>query len=92
MPTNEHIEETKVGDDPFRYASGGIFKMRSDGTKDEIDPRIFHIVESWRKTKARLQEQYPTAKIKYSYKTKNFLIEFPLPSDYYQIKSISITS
>lgn len=68
----------------------GIFKI-INGAMEEINPKVFEIIESWRKTKARLQEQYPSAKIKYSYKTKQFLVEFPLPSDYHNIESIKIS-
>lgn len=46
------------------------------------------ITESWRKTRARLKEQYPNTKIKYSYKTKQFTIVYDLPSDFSSIVKI----
>lgn len=69
----------------------GIYKM-INGAVEKVDPRLFIIVESWRKTKARLQEQYPTAKIKYSYKTKQFTISYDQPQDLTRIESITITT
>ena len=47
--------------------------------------------ESWKKTRDRYQKDNPTAKIKYSYKTKQFTIIFPLPKDFCaHIKSIKM--
>lgn len=38
--------------------------------------------KNWRKIRDSLQLQHPRAKIKYSYKTKQFLIIYPLPKDW----------
>ncbi len=59
----------------------GLFKMINDSL-EEITIEQLIIRESWRKQKARLQEQYPNSKVKYSYKTKQFTIEFGLPQDF----------
>ena len=40
------------------------------------------IWESWRNSKKKLQKQCPKAKIKYSYKTKQFTILYDLPSNF----------
>lgn len=66
----------------------GIFKMVND-MFERVDPMQFIVLESWKKTRDRLQKEHPTAQIKYSYKTKQFTIEYPLPSDYLKIISIS---
>lgn len=68
----------------------GIYKMIND-SYEKLNQEQFIIIESWRKQKARLQSQYPTAKIKYSYKTKNFKIMFGMPSDFRIISDIHIT-
>lgn len=52
-----------------------------NGAMEKLNREQFIIRESWRKTRDRLQKENPTAKIKYSYKTKQFRIEFGLPSD-----------
>lgn len=63
----------------------GIFKM-INGAMERLNQEQFIIRESWRKTRDRIQKENPTAKIKYSYKTKTFRIEFGLPSDLLNLK------
>lgn len=58
----------------------GIYKI-INGAMEKLNEEQFITRESWRKTRDRLQRENPTAKIKYSYKTKQFRIEFGLPSD-----------
>jgi len=65
----------------------GIYKL-PDISTDLRD--MFILRESWKKTRDMLQEQHPNAKIKYSYKTKQFRIIYPLPSDFYKLQSIKI--
>lgn len=55
---------------------------------ERLNVQQFIVMESWKKQKARLQEQCPGAKIRYSYKTKQFTIEYDLPSDFKKITSI----
>lgn len=59
----------------------GIFKI-INGSLQKLNQEQFIIRESWKKTRARLQESAPTAKIKYSYKTQQFTIIYDLPSDF----------
>jgi len=67
----------------------GIYKMLNDSI-EKLNHEQFIITESWRKTKARLQQQDPRAKIKYSYKTKQFTILYDLPKNYFEIKKITM--
>jgi hypothetical protein len=48
---------------------------------NKINPLAFTIRESWRVQRDRIQKEHPTAKIKYSYKRKQFTILYPLPKD-----------
>lgn len=48
---------------------------------EKLNNKQFILMESWKKQKVRLQNQFPGAKIKYSYKTKQFTIVYDLPSD-----------
>ena len=66
----------------------GIYKMMN-GAIEKLHAEQFILWESWKKQRDRLQEQYPTAKIKYSYKTKQFTISFDPPVDY-KIENIVI--
>lgn len=63
----------------------GIFKLLN-GAMEKINHEQFIIQESWRKQRARFQQEHPTARIKYSYKTKQFTIIYGLPSDFKIIK------
>ena len=67
----------------------GIYKMLNNAY-EKVNAENFIITESWRKQKARLQLQDPRAKIKYSYKTKQFTILYDLPADYYKLKDIKV--
>ena len=62
-----------------------------NGAYEKLNKEQFIIRESWKKTRDRLHVEYPGAKIKYSYKTKQFLITLNLPNDYLRIKDIEIT-
>ena len=64
-----------------------IYKIIND-VRHRIDRNIF--IENWRSQRDRLQKENPTAKIKYSYKTKQFTILYPLPKDYLKIKSFTL--
>lgn len=66
----------------------GIFK-EINGALERINSKSF-IVESWRSVKKRLQEQHPTAKIKYS--KGRYTVTYPLPSDMFTITAISTES
>lgn len=68
---------------------GQIYKI-INGMRHRLDKNIF--VENWKSQKARLQKEYPTAKIKYSYKTKQFTIFYPLPNDYVKIISFGLAN
>lgn len=57
---------------------------------EKLNQEQFICRESWKKQKTRLQEQYPYAKITYSYKTKQFTIRFELPDDFYTITDIKL--
>jgi hypothetical protein len=59
----------------------GIFKV-VNGAYERLSQEQFILRESWKKTRDRLQAQDPRAKIRYSYKTKQFTITYDLPSDF----------
>ncbi len=67
----------------------GIFKM-INGSMEKLNREQFIIRESWRKVRDRMQRENPTAKIKYSYKTKQFTILFSLPNNFKEITKIGI--
>jgi hypothetical protein len=66
----------------------GVYKMLN-GAIEKINQEQLILMESWKKTKARLQEDYPTATIKYSYKTQQFTVLFPLPKDLFKLKALT---
>ena len=67
----------------------GLYKM-INGEMERLNQEQFIIRESWRKVRDRMQRENPTAKIKYSYKTKQFTIFFGLPNDYWKIAKIDL--
>lgn len=79
MPKKQQAKVRKVNE--------GIYKM-INGAMEKLAVEQFILIESWKKQKSRLQEQYPGAKIKYSYKTKQFTIEYGLPSDFQKMLSL----
>ena len=62
-----------------------IYKI-INGVRHRLDNMIF--MENWKSQKARLEKEHPTAKIKYSYKTKQFTILYALPSYFIEINKI----
>jgi hypothetical protein len=63
-----------------------IYKI-INGIRHRLDRNVF--IENWRSQRARLMKEHPTAKVKYSYKTKQFTILYPMSKDYFKILSIN---
>ncbi len=67
----------------------GIFKM-INGAYEKLNQEQFIIRESWKKTRDRLQLDAPNAKIKFSYKTKQFTVYYSLPVNWKVLKIGSV--
>ena len=62
------------------HIDGGLLK-KINNQYERLNCEQFILREGWRKTRDRLQKENPNAKIRYSYKSKQFTIEFGLPKD-----------
>lgn len=67
----------------------GIYKL-VNGEVEKYNTHLLTIDESWKQQRMRLQVECPGAKIKYSYKTKQFTIIYNLPSDFKILSTIQM--